>query len=169
MPITHLGPARARRPAIVAAALASTLALAPVPAPALNDCLPGAFVDQRGLASIQIANDDPTNPFRYRPRCVTVSEGTRVLFRALPNFGMHPLFGGTVANGQATIDPTSPIGAITFGTEAERTLIGVAEWPFFCDFHYAQGMLGSIRVVPELYADGFEAAPGDPVPDAGQD
>lgn len=135
-------------------------AVAPRPALALNDCLPEAFVDLRGRASIEVANDDPTNPFRYRPRCATVSEGTRVLFRALPNFGMHPLFGGTVADGQATIDPTSPIGTITSGTQAERVLVGVGEWPFFCDFHYAQGMLGSILVVPELFADGFEQAPG---------
>jgi plastocyanin len=160
------GPTARRR----AAVLAGFGLLAAGPATALNDCLPGAFVDRRGLASIEIANDDPTNPFRYRPRCVTVSEGTRVLFRGLPNFGMHPLFGGTVANGQATIDPASPIGAITSGSQAERLLTGVAQWPFFCDFHYDQGMLGSILVVPELFADGFElpdpVQPGRGQPDA---
>jgi plastocyanin len=168
---------RSRRPGVClpparrrAAWLGAIGLLTTGPATALNDCLPGAFVDRRGLASIEIANDDPTNPFRYRPRCVTVSEGTRVLFRGLPNFGMHPLFGGLVANGQATIDPASPIGAITSGSQAERLLTGVAEWPFFCDFHYDQGMLGSILVVPELFADGFEPpAPVEPVqaqPDA---
>jgi plastocyanin len=159
MSITLPTPACRRPSSTRAVWLVALAAAAPMPVRALNDCLPGAFVDLRGRASIEIANDDPTNPFRYRPRCATVSEGTRVLFRALPNFGMHPLFGGSVVNGQATIDPASPIGAITFGSEAERVLVGVAEWPYFCDVHYDQGMLGSIRVVPELFADGFDAAP----------
>lgn len=126
---------------------------------ALNNCLPEQFVDQRGVAELRIANDDPVNPFRYRPRCVTISEGTRVRFSALPHFGMHPLFGGTVSAGQAVIDPASPIGAITMGDTMERILTGVGEWPFFCDVHFQQGMLGSIQVVPELFADGFDAAP----------
>ncbi len=123
---------------------------------ALNDCLPGDFVDRRGLPLVEIANDDPTNPFRYRPRCVTISEGTIVRFLATPNFGMHPLFGGLVEAGQATIDPNSEIGAITSGKQVERVLFSAGEHPYFCDFHYDQGMMGSIRVVPQLFADGFE-------------
>jgi hypothetical protein len=82
------------------------------------------------------------------------------VFRAIPNFGMHPLYGGIVVDGKATIDPESPIGSIGTGTEAERVLVESGEFPFFCDFHYDMGMMGSIRVVPELFADGFEA----PVP-----
>ena len=142
------------------AGLVLAAALLPAPGYALNDCLPGAFIDLRGRASIEIANDDPTNPFRYRPRCATIREGTRVVFRALPNFGLHPLFGGAVVNGQALIDPASPIGAITSGKQAERVLVGVGELPYFCDVHYDQGMLGSIQVVPELFADGFDEAQG---------
>lgn len=130
--------------------------LATGPALALNNCLDADFVDRRGLAELVIGNDDPTNPFRYRPRCATVSEGTRIVFRASPNFGMHPLYGGLVSGGMATIDPTSPIGSITSGTEAIRTIVDAGEYPFFCDFHYAQGMLGSLRVVPSLFADGFD-------------
>lgn len=123
---------------------------------ALNNCLEGDFLDQRGQAEIQIANDDPTNPFRYRPRCVTISEGTRITFRAIPNFGMHPLYGGVVAGGQATIDPESPIGSISSGSQAERVLLDAGEFPYFCDVHFPQGMIGSIRVVPQLFADGFD-------------
>ncbi|MBX3725247.1 MAG: hypothetical protein KF823_04945 [Xanthomonadales bacterium] len=139
---------------------------------ALNGCTDGAFVDRRGQAMVEIANDDPTNPFRYRPRCVTVSEGTVVRFRAVPNFGMHPLYGGTVNGGQAVIDPGSPIGSITSGKQAERLLVGPGEHPYFCDFHFAQGMMGSIRVVPELFADDFEGAPevaGQPFGGSGGD
>jgi plastocyanin len=132
------------------------LALLPVPAAALNGCLDANFIDWRGEALVQIANDDPTNPFRYRPRCATISEGTAIRFQAVPNFGMHPLFGGTVSAGQAHIDPASPIGSITSGKQAERTIFGLGEFPYFCDFHFDQGMMGSIRVVPELFADGFD-------------
>ena len=130
--------------------------LAAQPAAALNNCIATDFADRRGLAELVIANDDPTNPFRYRPRCATVSEGTRIVFRATPDFGVHPLYGGLVSGGMATIDPGSPIGSITSGGEAERVLVAAGEFPFFCDFHYAQGMLGSLRVVPSLFADGFD-------------
>ncbi len=123
---------------------------------ALNNCLAADFLDRRGAGEVVIANDDPTNPFRYRPRCVTISEGTRVVFRAVPNFGMHPLYGGIVSGNQAMIDPTSPIGSITSGTQAERVLVDSGEYAYFCDFHYTQGMAGSIRVVAPLFADGFD-------------
>ena len=123
---------------------------------ALNDCLAGQFQDRRGQAEVRIANDNPTNQFTYRPRCVTISEGTRVRFAAIPDFGMHPLYGGSVSGGQATIDPSSPIGSFTSGSEGERILIDSGEFPYFCDFHFAVGMKGSIVVVPQLFADGFD-------------
>ena len=143
-------------PRLAAWLAVSLMAMASCRSWALNNCLEGDFLDQRGQAEIQIANDDPTNPFRYRPRCVMISEGTRVIFRAVPNFGMHPLFGGVVSGGQPTIDPESPIGSISSGTEAERLLVDAGEFPYFCDVHFAQGMTGSIQVVPQLCADGFD-------------
>jgi plastocyanin len=123
---------------------------------ALNNCLENDFADMRGESAIQIANDDPTNMFRYRPRCVTISEGTQVDFRGVPNFGMHPMFGGTVTGGTATIDPASPIGPFTTGTTGEALMMTSGEFPYFCDFHFMSGMMGSIRVVPELFVDGFD-------------
>lgn len=123
---------------------------------ALNNCQDADFVDRRGRSDIDIANDSMSNPFLYRPRCVTVSEGTLITFRAIPNFGMHPLFGGLVDGGVATIDPGSPIGSISSGTEAERLWFESGEFPYFCDVHYGTGMMGSIRVVPQLFADGFD-------------
>jgi plastocyanin len=140
--------------------LALLAAFAPLRLHALNNCIDSDFVDRRGLAQISIANDDPTNPYRYRPRCVTISEGTVVTFRAVPDFGMHPLYGGTVDGGAATMDPASPIGSIGIGTEAMRVLVTSGEFPFFCDVHYDQGMAGSIRVVPELFANGFDGPIG---------
>ena len=146
----------AHRPSVTACTLFAAFALAPRPALALNNCTEGDFVDRRGRAELVVANDNPTQPFVYRPRCATISEGTRVVFRAVPNFGMHPLYGGIVSAGMATIDPDSPIGSITSGDEAARVLVAAGEFPFFCDFHYPQGMLGSLRVVPQLFADGFD-------------
>jgi plastocyanin len=126
-----------------------------VPAWALNNCLEDDFLDRRGFAEIQVANDG-SNMLLYRPRCVLISEGTRVTFRAIPNFGMHPLFGGTVAAGVPTIDPDSPIGSMTSGDEEQRYLVDSGEFPYFCDVHFGSGMLGSIRVVPQLFANGFD-------------
>lgn len=125
-------------------------------ASALNNCLPADFQDRRGQSVVSIANNTPGNPFLYRPRCVRISAGTVVEFRALPDFGMHPLYGGTVSGGAAQIDPDSPIGSISSGTSAQRRLDEAGERPFFCDFHFDAGMLGSILVVPELFVDGFE-------------
>ena len=128
----------------------------PQAAHALNNCLATDFQDRHGQAEIQIANDNPGNPYVYRPRCVTISEGTKVHFAAVPDFGMHPLYGGTVSGGEATIDPASPIGSLGSGAQGERVLIASGEFPFFCDFHFASGMMGSIRVIPQLFADGFD-------------
>lgn len=130
--------------------------LGTAPAAALNNCLSENFVDRRGLDDVVIVNDQPGNPFLYRPRCLTVSAGARVIFRAVPNFGNHPLFAGIVSGGVATPDPTSPIGSITSGTEATVAFPDVGEYPYFCDFHFSQGMLGSVQVVPEWFANGFE-------------
>ncbi|MEZ5468715.1 MAG: hypothetical protein R3F18_13810 [Lysobacterales bacterium] len=88
--------------------LIGTLLAAAMPVHALNNCLPENFIDRRGLDDVVIVNDQPGNPFLYRPRCLTVSAGARVLFRAVPSFGNHPLFAGTVS-GVYTPDPTSPI------------------------------------------------------------
>lgn len=124
----------------------------------MNNCLAADFAatDRRAENPVVIANDNLGNPFLYRPRCATLSAGTTVIFRAVPDFGMHPLYGGTVAAGTATIDPSSPIGSANTGTEHVVLLEAAGEYPYFCDFHYNSGMLGSIRVVPQLFADGFE-------------
>ncbi len=134
------------------------LAIAAAPVAAANGCLPTDFQDRRGEASIVIANDNLANPFLYRPRCARISAGTEVRFQALPDFGMHPLFAGAVVAGVATFDPSSPIGSATIGTEHVVRIDDVGEFPYYCDFHFVQGMQGSILVVPELFADGFEGA-----------
>jgi plastocyanin len=144
---------------VLAAALAAG-SLAVRQAAAKNSCGPGDFVDYRGQALVTIANNDPGNPYRYRPRCALISAGTTVRFVATPGFGSHPLYGGAVENGTPTMDPASPIGSINGGTSADRVLPETGEFPFFCDYHYDMGMQGSILVVPEtIFVDGFDTAP----------
>lgn len=144
-----------RAAAGVAGCLWLLLAYAPAAA-ALNNCLPGNFSDRRGQDDVVIANDQPGNPFLYRPRCLTVSAGARVLFRAVPSFGNHPLFAGSVTGSVATPDPASPIGTITSGEERAVVFPDAGEFPYYCDFHFTQGMLGSVQVVPAWFANGFE-------------
>ena len=125
---------------------------------ALNNCLPADFAasDQRANNPLVISNDNPSNPFLYRPRCALIAAGTTVIFRALPNFGMHPLFAGTVSGGTGTMDPTSPIGSATSGKEHSAFMLESGEFPYFCDFHLTSGMFGSLLVVPQLFSAGFE-------------
>ncbi len=127
-------------------------------ATALNNCSPADFAlnDRRGSNPLIISNDSPGNPFLYRPRCAMVAAGATVIFRALPNFGMHPLFAGTVSGGVGSIDPGSPIGSATSGNEHMVLINDSGEFPYFCDFHLANGMFGSLLVVPQLFADDFE-------------
>ncbi|MCB1588449.1 MAG: hypothetical protein KDI56_06070 [Xanthomonadales bacterium] len=121
-----------------------------------NGCLPTDFQDRRDQSLLIIANDNAGNPLQYRPRCARVSAGTTILFQAIPNFGMHPLFAGDVVGGTATFDPTSPIGSATTGTEHMVVLDEPGEYPYYCDFHFLQGMQGSILVDLSLFSDGFE-------------
>jgi len=125
---------------------------------ALNNCLASDFAanDRRGSNPLVISNNSPGNPFLYRPRCALIAAGATVIFRGLPNFGMHPLFAGTVSAGSGTFDPNSPIGSIVSGDEHQVVMMDPGEFPYFCDFHLGNGMFGSLMVVPQLFADGFE-------------
>ncbi|HET7844499.1 MAG TPA: hypothetical protein VFL14_10140 [Xanthomonadales bacterium] len=134
-----------RHPSLAAAIVALAAAM---PARALNNC--STFSDLRGRALVVVN----TIGFRYSPACAQVSSGTTVRF--VSEFGTHPLYGGLVAGGIATIDPASPLGPFVQGSQAEVLLVAEGELPYFCDFHWNMGMQGSIRVVPELFVDSFE-------------
>ncbi len=126
------------------------LALAPAaPAHALNNC--SSFSDLRGQALVTV---NVVNQFRYSPACVRISRNATVRFVA--QFGSHPMYGGIVSGGSATIDPDSPIGPFTGGLEASVTFMAEGEFPYFCDFHYTMGMLGSILVDDSIFRDAFE-------------
>jgi plastocyanin len=116
---------------------------------ALNNC--SNFSDQRGRG-IVIVNEVAVN--RYSPACVRISEGDTVRFNV--EFTSHPTFGGVVNGGTATIDPGSPIGANTSGSTVDVFFADIGEFPYFCDFHYTGGMMGSVLVDPVLFGNSFE-------------
>ncbi len=128
--------------------IAVALSLA-MPARALNNC--SNFSDQRGR-DLVIVNEVAVN--RYSPACIRISQGAVVRFNV--DFVSHPTFGGVVSGGTATFDPTSPIGAHTSGTTVDVFFANVGEFPYYCDFHYPGGMMGSVLVDPILFANGFE-------------
>jgi plastocyanin len=141
------------RRALHAAALGLLLA-ASFTAHAANGCFAN-FTDLRGRSLVTI-RAPLCQVLDYQPRCARVSAGTTVRFDM--SFSCHPTFGGTVVDNEAEMDPTSPIGPWGSGGPYDVTFANVGEYPYFCDFHYMMGMTGSILVVPELFADGFEQA-----------
>lgn len=122
-----------------------------VPAHALNNC--SSFSDLRDRLNVNINTVAGQN--RYSPSCVRIAIDTTVTFNS--NFGGHPLYGGLVSGGVATIDPASPVGAHNSGTApVVVSFHQLGEFPYFCDFHFDDGMLGSIMVDPSFFANGFE-------------
>ncbi|MFN8638541.1 MAG: hypothetical protein U0360_03585 [Dehalococcoidia bacterium] len=81
----------------------------------------------------------------FRPRCIVVEVGTRVVFRG--DLEQHPLTGGAAVDGQIYRDPSSPIPYVATGTEAAFVPLASGIYPFVCQVHWAIGMTGAI-VVP---------------------
>lgn len=122
-----------------------------VPVRAANNC--STFADLRARTVVTV--NTVTGQNRYSPACVMVSVGATVTFNS--NFGNHPLYGGLVTGGVATIDPASPIGAHNSGTAPVSIVFTqLGEFPYFCDFHFDDGMMGSVLVDPATFDDGFE-------------
>jgi plastocyanin len=109
--------------------------------PALG-CDPSALV-QAEASPVEIVFGGPAGE-RYRPRCVLVPAGTRVIFRG--EFSSHPLAGGVVRDGQAYRDPSSQIPFTGVGTEAAFISVESGVYPFFCQVHWVIGMRGAVIV-----------------------
>ena len=152
MPRDDRGRARAAPSGPLRLALLACTVAAAGAAHALNNC--SEFVDLRARRSVTINVASLQN--RYSPSCLHVAVDTTVTFNA--DFSDHPLYGGVVAGGVATIDPASPVGAHNSGTAPVVIVLTTpGEFPYFCDFHYQDGMMGSILVDPAFFDDGFEA------------
>lgn len=80
----------------------------------------------------------------YRPRCVVVEVGTRVVFRG--DLEQHPLTGGAAVDGEIYRDPASPIPYVATGPEAAFVPLSPGIYPFVCQVHWAIGMTGAIIV-----------------------
>lgn len=142
----RLRPSRALLGVLVLSLLASPDAFA------LNNCTGPDFNDLRSRRNVNV---NVVPPFRYSPSCLKIAVNTTVTYNA--DFGVHPLFGGVVSGGIATPDPASPIGMHNNGSNPVIVAFpALGEFPYFCDFHFGNGMLGSIKVVPEFFSDGFE-------------
>lgn len=146
---------RSTRAALVRTRIPLLLTLLPVlaisPVQALNNC--SEFTDLRSRSNVNI--NVVMGQLRYSPSCIRIAVDQRVTFNA--NFGQHPLLGGTVSGGNATFDPQSPIGQHNSGSSpVVVTFTGTGEFPFYCDFHFTSGMMGSIQVDAAFFSDGFE-------------
>lgn len=81
---------------------------------------------------------------RYRPRCVAVEVGSRVVFQG--DLALHPLTGGVVAGGEAYRDPSSDVPYVSAGLEAAFVPLRPGVYPFFCQVHWVLGMNGAVIV-----------------------
>ena len=136
----------------IVAVLLITAACAPAAhAQAVNNCLASDYGDRRGQSRFTISAVMQPGVFRYTPRCVIADAGTIIDFTL--DFGAHPTIGGRVVAGTGMADPASPIGAITFGKTAAITFPDAGIFPFYCDFHVAQAMMGAIEIP---FVAGFE-------------
>lgn len=113
-------------------------------AQSVNNCLAADYLDRRGQNPVTVSAATQPGIFRYTPPCLIVDAGTTVNFSL--NFGAHPTIGGRVIAGVGTPDPESPIGARTSGSMAAVLFASGNIYPFYCDFHVAQAMMGAIDV-----------------------
>jgi plastocyanin len=82
----------------------------------------------------------------YQPACILVTPGTQVAFNG--DFSMHPLQGGTVANGVGTPDPKSIIQLVNSGFTKLYVASLATNYGYYCTSHVASGMMGAMFVVP---------------------
>jgi plastocyanin len=83
----------------------------------------------------------------YKPACIIVSPATSLVFNG--DFSMHPLQGGTVANGALTPDPQSIFNPVTAQGQTKTFVPSMAvTYPFYCTNHALSGMMGAVFVVP---------------------
>lgn len=108
--------------------------------PTFPACVLAEAEDHTAEAAITIVSEG----VKYNPRCVRVSVGTTVTFES--DFEPHPLRGGEVVGEEGVVDPNSPITPQDEGTTASFVLNEPGEFPYFCRFHIALGMFGTIWV-----------------------
>ncbi len=120
---------------------------------AVNGCTFAAATDMTNQANVTVkfgaANG---NQFAYAPQCVRVSPGTNVMFdgsNAMMNnnaFQSHPLGAGSINGAAITLDTDTTLVYSGMGTSKSFALTSSKTYPYYCTFHYAGGMYGTVFV-----------------------
>jgi len=103
-----------------------------------NDCSADGYV---AATSISFGGELGT---AYDPRCVSIGVGDSVTWSG--DFAIHPLRGGYYDGSMLVPDSSSPIEPTNTGMELTTTFSAAGIYPFYCDFHGAFGMTGSVKV-----------------------
>ncbi len=127
------------------AALCASCGAEPPASPGLNGCPDTAFVDRSAAgADRTVSFGTGAAAFAYAPRCITVAAGQAVTFRG--DFAVHPLSPGTSPSARDAGVGANPITRRDTGNEAQVTFASAGTYPYFCEYHYAGGMAGVVRV-----------------------
>jgi plastocyanin len=119
--------------------------------PDANGCKQSTAADHTADTAVTIgfggANGSPA--LGYAPQCIKIASSTKVTFSG--DFTIHPLIGGTVLNGSASPDSSSPLKSPASGNTVDftpgTTAPTGAVFPYYCGNHYSAGMMGAIYVV----------------------
>lgn len=113
----------------------------------MNGCDPETAED---LQDLTVEIQFPVNGFKYSPNCVIIHATHNINFQGLDgsNFVSHPLVPGVVEGGVATEDTDSPIVRTETGDTQTVYFDAPGQFGYYCDYHYAQGMMGVIYVKP---------------------
>jgi len=110
-----------------------------------NGCSDSNFVDRTAAtADRTVAFGTGAAAFAYTPKCITVAAGQTVTF--MGDLAVHPLAPGTSPAAMDAGTAGNPIARTNTGTMARVTFASAGTYPYFCEFHYAGGMVGAVRV-----------------------
>ena len=115
--------------------------------PPLNNCGASDFVDRSAMSadrSVNFGGQNGSPSFRYAPQCITIAAGQSVTFNG--SFAAHPLSPGTNPAALTAGSPGNPIQRTGGGTQAMFTFPTAGTYPYFCEMHYAAGMVGVVQV-----------------------
>jgi plastocyanin len=117
-------------------------------APSLNGCADTDFVDRSAATATRVVSFggvERSGPFAYAPKCIVVSAGQTVTFRG--DFSQHPLAPGSSPSARVTGSTNNPIPRReTTQADVTITFPAAGSFPYFCEYHYAGGMAGVVRV-----------------------
>jgi len=118
---------------------------APAESPSLNRCTEARFVDRTAsVADRSVTFGSGARAFEYTPPCLTIAAGQTVTF--LGDLNAHPLAPGSSPSALDVGTAGNPITRIAAGTMTRVTFPRAGVFPYFCEYHYAGGMVGVVRV-----------------------